>query len=265
MPLEPHRFASIFPALDADAFRELVKDIRVNGLREQITLFEGKILDGVNRYRACLQIGIDPLLKDYEGTNPLGFVISMNLRRRHLNETQRAMVAAKIATMPQGARTDLSPIGERSQENAAGLSNVGKRSVERAAKVLKRGIPELVDEVERGEVSVSAAAVIADLPEAEQRALVNNGKKVVAQAAKAARGRRMPKPGSPIEPKQAKPLVGPPKEGQPNFAPGDVLVELDKAESLLDNIDVRGLRTWFSAPATNHRHRDMPAHPLVRR
>jgi hypothetical protein len=106
MPLEAHRFASIFPPLDDDAFRELVEDIRVNGLREQITLFEVKILDGVNRYRACLQIGIDPLLKDYEGTGPLGFVISMNLRRRHLNETQRAMIAAKIATMQQGARTD---------------------------------------------------------------------------------------------------------------------------------------------------------------
>ncbi len=82
------------------------------------------------------------------------------------------MVAAKIATMPQGARTDLSPIGERSQENAAGLLNVGKRNVGRAAKVLNRGTPELVDMVERGEVSVSAAAVVADLPEAEQCAVV---------------------------------------------------------------------------------------------
>ena len=49
MPLEAHRFANIFPALDDDAFRELVEDIRVNGLREQIAVFEGKILDGVNR------------------------------------------------------------------------------------------------------------------------------------------------------------------------------------------------------------------------
>jgi hypothetical protein len=49
MPLEAHRFANMFPALDDGAFRELVEDIRVNGLREPITLFEGKILDGVNR------------------------------------------------------------------------------------------------------------------------------------------------------------------------------------------------------------------------
>jgi len=154
----------MFPALDDGAFCKLVEDIRVNGLLEPITRFEGKILDGVNRYRACLETGIDPLLKDYEGTDPLGFVISMNLRRRHLKESQRAMVAAKIATMSQGARTDLSPIDETSQENAAALLNVGKRSVERAAKVLNRGTPDLVEKVERGEVSVSvsAAAAVAD-------------------------------------------------------------------------------------------------------
>jgi hypothetical protein len=46
---------------------------------------------------------------------PVGFVISLNLHRRHLNESQRAVVAPKIANMPQGARTDLSLIGEMSQ------------------------------------------------------------------------------------------------------------------------------------------------------
>ena len=273
MPLEAHRFANMFPALDDGAFRELVEDIRVNGLREPITRFEGKILDGVNRYRACLETGIEPSLKDYEGTDPLGFVISMNLRRRHLNETQRAMVAAKIATMRQGARTDLSPIDERSQENAATLLNVSKRSVERAAKVLNRGALELVEKVERGEVSVSAAAAVADLSEAEQRAVVNQGRKVVAQAAKAARLHRMLACG-PIEPRQVKPLVCPQRQesgeaevehivpppgstrelidlnevGQPSFAPRDVLAELDKAEILLDNIDVRGCPQSFRQP-----------------
>jgi hypothetical protein len=242
----------MFPALDDGAFRELVEDIRVNGLREPITRFEGKILDGVNRYRACLETGIEPSLKDYEGTDPLGFVISMNLRRRHLNETQRAMVAAKIATMSQGARTDLSPIDERSQKNAATRLNVGKRSVERAAKVLKRGALELVEKVERGEVSVSAAAAVADLPEAEQRAVVNQGKKVVAQAAKAVRELRT-LPGSPMEPRQVKSLVGPQRQESAEaeaerFASRDVLGELDKAERLLDNIDVRGCPQSFRQP-----------------
>lgn len=76
----------------------------------------------------------------------------MNLHRRHLDDGQRSMVAAKVANMRQGERTDLSPIGEKiSQEQAAAMLNVSKRNVERAAKVQAHGAPELVSAVERGE------------------------------------------------------------------------------------------------------------------
>ena len=86
--------------------------------------------------------------------------MSLNLRRRHLDETQRALVAAKLANMRQGERNDLSPIGEKftSQARAAELLNVGKRSVERAREVLDEGTPELVAAVEQGRVSISAAS-----------------------------------------------------------------------------------------------------------
>jgi len=97
-------------------------------------------------------------------------VLSKNLHRRHLDSSQRAMVAAKIAGMKQGARSDLSPIGEKSQADAADALNVGKRSVERAREVSEDGIPELIAAVESGEVSVSAAAEVASLPDDEQRA-----------------------------------------------------------------------------------------------
>jgi hypothetical protein len=88
---------------------------------------------------------------------PMRSLISLNLKRRHLNASQRAMIAAKLATLQQGARTDLSPIGERSQATAAKALNVGKRSVERAKIVRDQGGPELIKAVEAGEVSVSAA------------------------------------------------------------------------------------------------------------
>jgi hypothetical protein len=68
--------------------------------------------------------------EDNGGEDPVAFVISINLRR--LDESQRAMVAARLATLKQGARTDISPIGEMSQADAAGLLKVGKRTVERA-------------------------------------------------------------------------------------------------------------------------------------
>ena len=76
------------------------------------------------------------------------------------------MVADRIATMKQGERTDLSPIGEKliSQAGAAELLNVSKRSVERAHKVRESGAPELIEAVEAGDISVSAAAEIATTP-----------------------------------------------------------------------------------------------------
>jgi hypothetical protein len=91
--------------LDEKAAKELAADIRSNGLRHAIVTYNGAILDGRNRYLACLAAGVEPRFKEYEGDNPLGYVTSLNLLRRHLNESQRALVAAKIADMGQGVRS----------------------------------------------------------------------------------------------------------------------------------------------------------------
>jgi hypothetical protein len=63
--------------------------LRTNGLSEPILLYEGTILDGRNRYRACLEAAIDPIFETYSGSNPLAKVISLNLKRRHLDEWSR--------------------------------------------------------------------------------------------------------------------------------------------------------------------------------
>src|SRR5262245_41055019 len=105
-----HPLANVFPLIEGAEFEELVADITANGQNEPIVLHEEMILDGRNRYRACIAAEVEPSLAPYRGDDPLSFVISANLRRRHLDESQRAMVAAKLATMKQGARTDLSPI-----------------------------------------------------------------------------------------------------------------------------------------------------------
>lgn len=108
---------------------------------------------------ACNELGIEPSFREYAGDDPAGFVVSLNLHRRHLDTSQRAMVAAKLATLPKGANQH-SPIGESSktQAEAAEMLNVGKRSVERARIVLDEGTPELIEAVEQGEIAVSAAA-----------------------------------------------------------------------------------------------------------
>jgi hypothetical protein len=155
-----------------------------------MVLYQGKILDGKIRYRACIAAGVEPRFVTYGGDDPVSYLISLNLKRRHLSESQRAMVAAKLARLRQGARTDLSPIGERSQAQAAELLNVGKRSVERATAVRDHGAPELVQAVERGRLAVSVAADIAAQPIDEQREIVARGEKEILRVAAEIRASR---------------------------------------------------------------------------
>jgi ParB-like chromosome segregation protein Spo0J len=58
--MEFHPLANLFPPLEEKELDELTADIRANGLRENIVLHEGKILDGRNRYYACLRAGVEP-------------------------------------------------------------------------------------------------------------------------------------------------------------------------------------------------------------
>src|SRR5262249_38853023 len=155
-----HPLADIFPLVDGAEFDELVADIREHGLHEPIVVFEDKILDGRNRYRACEAARVEPTFTAYTGDDPISYVISLNLRRRHLDESQRAMVAAKLATLKLG---DNQHSEGSSIEGASRLLNVGHASVERAKTVQRAGTPELVSAVERGAISVSAAADVAML------------------------------------------------------------------------------------------------------
>jgi ParB/Sulfiredoxin domain len=122
----------IFPPM-SDEYAALVEDIRENGLRDPIVLLDRQVLDGRNRHRACEEIGIEAIARPWDGRgDPLSYVISKNLRRRHLNESQRAMVADKIANLKEGRPSSTAPIGAVSQSQAAKTMNVGRSSVQNA-------------------------------------------------------------------------------------------------------------------------------------
>lgn len=173
-----HPVADLFPLLTGEAFQQLVADIQKNGLREPILIDpEGRIIDGRNRYRACNRAGVEPRFVQWEGQGTLPEVaLSLNLHRRHLNESQRAMVAARTAKWMErealerqrqgrrdlGANCHQGQAG-RSGEKAGGLLNVSRPSVMRAAKVLHHGCAKLIQLVDTGEMAVSAAARLASL------------------------------------------------------------------------------------------------------
>lgn len=171
-----HAIAGAFPLIEGPDFDELVADVRAHGVREPIVLLDGQILDGRNRYRAAQAAGVECPMRDYDGDDPVGFVVSLNLRRRHLNEGQRAWAAGQIARLEQGDRSI-----DRSfptQGEAAAMLNISESSVRRAAVVRDHGVPELQELVARGEAAPSTAAAVARLPEEEQRAVVGSGERL---------------------------------------------------------------------------------------
>jgi ParB-like chromosome segregation protein Spo0J len=102
--LDFHPLASAFPLLTGDEFQEFVADIEAHGLREPITLFEDQILEGRNRYRACLRLKLKPEVVEFEGDDAaaFAFVMSRNIHRRHLKPREkREAIAALLKAKPE--------------------------------------------------------------------------------------------------------------------------------------------------------------------
>jgi len=94
---EIHPAANIFPPMRDKQFQEFKQSIARRGQQDPIWTFEGKVIDGRHRLRACTELGITPRFQEWDGKGSLlDFVIGENLHRRHLKETQRAMVAARL-------------------------------------------------------------------------------------------------------------------------------------------------------------------------
>lgn len=95
--LEFHPVANIMPMMSSTEFEALKLDVKANGLREPIVIYQDKIIDGRNRYNACLEVGIKPIFKEYKGEEKdlIDFVISLNINRRHLTKSQLSCLAVE--------------------------------------------------------------------------------------------------------------------------------------------------------------------------
>jgi hypothetical protein len=179
--MRAHPAADLFPMMTDEEVGALAVDIKTNGQRQPIILFEDGsdrlVLDGRNRLRACSIAGVEPTFIGFSG-DPFALVVSANLHRRHLNESQRGMIAAKLATLRHGVKKSDAPIGASDQSEAADMLKVGRRTVQRARTVQLHGVPELIEAVESGRVKLTPAAELAqESPEEQRRTLAAGGPK----------------------------------------------------------------------------------------
>ena len=163
MNYELHPLCTLFPRLDGNEFNALKEDIKQNGLRQPIVLKDGMILDGGNRYRACVEAGIEPKFVEFDGDNIVSFVLSVNLHRRHMTPGQQAAIVASAQDWSKAnshggdRKSDQSKaIDFDTVEKRAAASGVSRITQMKADSVAKAD-PELAKKVAHGEISLPKA------------------------------------------------------------------------------------------------------------
>jgi len=162
--MEIHELANVIPNMSDEEYQALKTDIQENGLLEPIVTFENKILDGRNRYRACLELNIEPRYKEYKGNSPLGYVLFLNIKRRHLTPSQLACIAADILPLLKeeakkrmtSGINQYSPMQKiteaekgRSIDKASERIKVNPEYIRQAEKIKKES-PDIYEEVRQG-------------------------------------------------------------------------------------------------------------------
>lgn len=171
-----HPAADLFPLMEGDQLRELIEDIRKHGQRDPIVLYQGKILDGRNRLRACRELGIEPKLREWEnGVDPFAWCISENLHRRHLTPAQCAAVAVELKAHYEAEAKERQRASGGNRETKSVSPNLDeplqRQAAAQAAKAtgasrsnvyvlqrVKDHSPETFEAAKRGELSVAEAA-----------------------------------------------------------------------------------------------------------
>lgn len=94
-PITPHPYALILPRHSDADFKALKESIEKHGLQNAVVLYQGKVLDGLGRQRACVELGMLPRYKQFAGKNvsALDFVRIENLERRHLTHGEKVLAA----------------------------------------------------------------------------------------------------------------------------------------------------------------------------
>ena len=194
MEYEFHEAANIFP-LDEEHLDELAADIKAHGLQVPIELLDGLIIDGRRRYLACGRVKVEPEFRNVKTDDPVSYVLSLNLQRRHLTTSQAARCAMRaedirkrlgaaakqrsLANLKKGSVSPDVPNCARREEEGksrdklASMFGVSHQSVSRAKQIEADGIPELGKAVDDGLISVNRASHIATQDEDLQKELLD--------------------------------------------------------------------------------------------
>jgi hypothetical protein len=178
MTYQQHPLSAAFPAMSDEDFAVLKEDIKAHGQREPIIVHEGMVLDGWHRFRACTELGIEPLKFTFStADDPVSFVLSHNLHRRHLTPSQRAAAVVACSTWaPVGKVKPEMVSGLRRDADMAKMAGTSDRTIRDAKVAHKAGLGEMV---KAGALTANEAAQVARgvEPKKAKRTLVQEEQK----------------------------------------------------------------------------------------
>lgn len=171
LALKQHPLSAAFPSMSDDDVQALSEDIAKHGQREKGVLLGGMVLDGWHRYRACYLVGAEFEAEEFEGEDPVSFVLSKNLHRRHLTASQKASAVVTATNWrPSGMQDSMAAAAAyMTEKEMAEAAEVSERTIRHAKEAERAG---LGPEVREGKVSAERAAAVAKLSPAKQERAV---------------------------------------------------------------------------------------------
>jgi hypothetical protein len=151
-----HPAADVFPMMDDEALAELAEDIKANGQQVPIVLDkDGVLIDGRNRLKACQIAGVEPVFETFSGKDPVSYILSLNVTRRHLTKAQAAMAAAMMYPEEKDTKGGR---GRKGSESQTLTETVGVSSVRlRQARAVVKHAPDLAPLVMSGAMPLDDA------------------------------------------------------------------------------------------------------------
>lgn len=200
--MKPHPLSELLPPMSDGEMQQLTADIRANGLHQPVVLYEGQILDGRHRFKACAAAGVAPRFTEFKGDDAAAaaLVYSANLARRQLSKSQLAVAGAKLkawhavrakerqiaALQTSGKRggkvvaDSPEPIDDgRARDHAAKAVGVGGKLIDQAENVMRKAVPEVARLVESGSMTLNEASKVVDLPKDTQRRIAAQPTKII--------------------------------------------------------------------------------------
>lgn len=161
MTYTQHELSAHWPAMSRDDYQALVADIEKHGQHNDAWMFDGQILDGWHRVKACLELGIEPKARQYLGDDPAGFVRSMNYHRRHETPTARGLCLVLNAQWRPRGRQHANQMGTGAHLTTAQIAveaDVSERTIKHIKAAVSAG---LGDAMRDGKIEAKPAAELA--------------------------------------------------------------------------------------------------------